>query len=55
LIDVADFLLSRNIYIPSDKFGIWIVPPLVVQKEELDFIIEAIDEALFITDLKVNN
>jgi len=37
-------------YIPSDKFGIWIVPPLVVTKEEIDFLLEAIDDALVIAD-----
>jgi taurine--2-oxoglutarate transaminase len=48
---VAEYLLrEKNIYIPTDKFGIWIVPPLIVTKEEIDFIVEAIDEALKIVD-----
>ena len=48
---IAQYLLEeRSIYIPSDKFGIWIVPPLVVTKEEIDFLLEAIDDALVIAD-----
>lgn len=49
--DIARFLLNeRNIYVPSDKFGIWIVPPLVVNSDEIDFLVEAIDAALEIAD-----
>ncbi|MBK8946095.1 MAG: aspartate aminotransferase family protein [Ignavibacteriae bacterium] len=48
---ISKYLLDeKNIYVPSDKFGIWIVPPLIVTYEELDYIIEAIDEALIIAD-----
>ena len=48
---ISQYLLEkRSIYIPSDKFGIWIVPPLVVTKEEIDFLLEAIDDALVIAD-----
>lgn len=48
---IADYLLrEKNIYIPSDKFGIWIVPPLIVTESELDFIVDAIDQALNIAD-----
>ncbi|MGW8323008.1 MAG: aminotransferase family protein, partial [Thermodesulfobacteriota bacterium] len=44
---MARYLLEeKNVYIPSDKFGIWIVPPLIVSKEEIDFLVEAMDEAL---------
>lgn len=44
---IAEYLFKeKNIYVPSDKFGIWVVPPLVVSKEELDFVVESIDEAL---------
>ncbi|WPP50147.1 aminotransferase family protein [Catalinimonas niigatensis] len=53
--DIADFLLKeKNIYIPSDKFGIWVVPPLIVQPHEIDFIVEALDEALGMADALVN-
>lgn len=48
---IAEYLLQeKNIYVPADKFGIWIVPPLVVTKEEIDFIVSAIDDALEIAD-----
>ncbi|HMK67836.1 MAG TPA: aminotransferase class III-fold pyridoxal phosphate-dependent enzyme, partial [Stellaceae bacterium] len=49
--DVSDYLFrKRDIYVPSDKFGIWVVPPLVVTKEELDWVCEGIDDALGISD-----
>ena len=35
---------------PSDKFGIWVVPPLVVTREELEFVVCAIDDALNLAD-----
>jgi taurine--2-oxoglutarate transaminase len=48
---VAEYLLrEKNIYIPADKFGIWIVPPLIVTREEIDFLVEAIDDALKIVE-----
>jgi len=48
---IADYLLQeKDIYIPADKFGIWIVPPLIVSQEEIDFVVEAIDDALKIAD-----
>lgn len=44
---LADYLLEqKNIYVPSDKFGLWIVPPLIVTREEIDFLVEAIGAAL---------
>ncbi|HIL68872.1 MAG TPA: aspartate aminotransferase family protein, partial [Verrucomicrobia bacterium] len=34
---ISRFLLDeKNLYIPADKFGIWIVPPLIVNEDELD-------------------
>lgn len=52
--EIAEYLLrEKNIYIPADKFGIWIVPPLIVKKEEIDFIVDSIDDALKIADDKV--
>jgi taurine--2-oxoglutarate transaminase len=49
--DIAEFLLrEKNIYIPADKFGIWIVPPLIVTREEIDFLADAIDQAVCIAD-----
>ena len=48
---LAEFLFEkRDIYVPSDKFGIWIVPPLIVNQEEIDFLIPAIDDALEMAD-----
>jgi len=45
--EIAEYLLQeKNIYIPADKFGIWIVPPLIVTREEIKFLIDALDEAL---------
>ena len=44
---LSQYLLEeKNIYVPSDKFGIWVVPPLIVTEEEIDFITDAIDDAL---------
>jgi taurine--2-oxoglutarate transaminase len=51
---IARFLLDeKNIYIPSDKFGIWVVPPLIVSYEEMDMIADALDEALLLADEEV--
>lgn len=48
---VSEYLFrERNVYVPSDKFGIWVVPPLVVTRDELDFVIAAIDDALRLAD-----
>ena len=48
---LADYLLKeKNIYVPGDKFGLWITPPLVVTKEEIDYLVKNIDESLWITD-----
>jgi len=49
--DVSDYLFQkRDIYVPSDKFGIWVVPPLIVTRDELDWVCAAIDDALGIAD-----
>ena len=49
--EVSEFLFrERDIYVPSDKFGIWVVPPLVVTREELDWVCAAIDDALGLAD-----
>jgi len=51
--DLASFLLKeKNIYVPADKFGLWIVPPLIVSRDEVDFIIKAMDEALDLADAR---
>jgi taurine--2-oxoglutarate transaminase len=51
--EIAKYLLKeKNIYIPADKFGIWIVPPLIANKEEIDFVVDSMDEALKIADYK---
>lgn len=48
---LAEFLFhERNVYVPTDKFGIWVVPPLIVTVEELDFVVTAIDDALTMAD-----
>ncbi len=39
---------EKNIYAPSDKFGVWAVPPLVATREELDMVVATIDEGLAI-------
>lgn len=50
--DIADFLLEKkDIYIPSDKFGIWFVPPLVATKDEISYVLDSIDEALKLSDM----
>ena len=52
IVDIADYLLNnKKIYITSDKFGIWVVPPLVATSEDLDMIVSAIDDALHIADM----
>lgn len=44
---IAEYLLQeKNVYVPADKFGIWVVPPLIVTKDEIDFLVSAIDDAL---------
>jgi taurine--2-oxoglutarate transaminase len=43
-------LEEKNIHVPGDKFGIWIVPPLIVSDEEIDWLAAAIDEALAMAD-----
>lgn len=49
--EVAEFLFrEKNVYVPSDKFGLWVVPPLIVNRQEIDFIVEALDEALQLAD-----
>ncbi|MCK4977044.1 MAG: aspartate aminotransferase family protein [Anaerolineales bacterium] len=49
--ELARVLLEEHdVYIPADKYGIWIVPPLVVSQEEVDYIVDAIDQCLFIAD-----
>lgn len=49
--DVSDYLFrEKNIYVPSDKFGVWVVPPLVVTREEIDMIVDAIDDSLRLAD-----
>lgn len=53
--EMARYLLNEhNIYVPADKFGLWVVPPLIVSDAELDFIVDALDDALHLTDQLVN-
>ena len=53
--EIAEYLLQeKNIYIPADKFGIWIVPPLIVSQEDIDFLVGAIDDALTVVGNEVN-
>lgn len=52
--DVSEFLFKeKNIYVPSDKFGIWVVPPLIVTEAEMDWFCEGIDEALGMVDQRL--
>lgn len=49
--DLAEALLrEHDIYVPADKFGLWIVPPLIVTREEIDFLVEAFDKVLVLAD-----
>ena len=48
---LAEYLLrEKQIYVPTDKFGVWVVPPLIVTREEIDFIVAGIDDALELSD-----
>jgi taurine--2-oxoglutarate transaminase len=48
---LADYLLKeKNVYVPADKFGLWIVPPLIVTRDEIDFTVSALDDALVLAD-----
>ncbi len=50
---ISDYLLEHHsIYTPSDKFGIWIVPPLVVSEEEMIWILDCVDDALSLFNRK---
>jgi taurine--2-oxoglutarate transaminase len=52
---IAEYLLQeKNIYIPADKFGIWIVPPLIVTREEIDFLVDSINDALEFVDAEMD-
>jgi len=49
--EAAEFLFKeKHVYVPADKFGIWVVPPLIVTESEIDWFTEAIDEALTLVD-----
>lgn len=53
---ISQFLLQeRQVYVPSDKFGIWVVPPLIATRDELDFVVAAIDAALELADRELEN
>ena len=44
---LSKYLLEeKNIYVPGDKFGVWIVPPLVVSYEELEWLVTQLDDAM---------
>lgn len=52
--DIARYLLHRrSVYVPADKFGVWVAPPLIATREELDWVCDAIDDALAIGDRHV--
>ena len=52
---IANYLFDeKHIYVPGDKFGLWIVPPLVVTREEIDFLVAAFDDALEIADAELS-
>lgn len=49
--EVSDFLFhERNVYVPSDKFGLWVVPPLIIDEDEMAFVLEALEAALALAD-----
>ncbi len=51
---LSEFLLREHqVYIPSDKFGLWVVPPLIATRDELDFVLRAIDAALTLADTEL--
>ena len=53
---VSDFLFQeRQVYVPSDKFGLWMVPPLIVNEEEIEFLLAAIEDALALADSLLTN
>lgn len=44
---LSDYLLNeKNIYVPGDKFGVWIVPPLIVSYSELDWLVDQLDDGM---------
>lgn len=44
---LARYLLDeKDIYTPGDKFGLWIVPPLVVSFNEIDWLLNQLSDAL---------
>lgn len=44
---LAQYLLDeKDIYTPGDKFGLWIVPPLVVSYQEIDWLLNQLSDAL---------
>ena len=48
---ISRYLLEeKNIYIPGDKFGVWVVPPLVVSEDEIEWLAAALDDALYEAD-----
>ena len=53
--EVSEYLFrEKNVYVPSDKFGVWVVPPLIVTEEEIEFVLAAIDDALSLADRQVS-
>jgi taurine--2-oxoglutarate transaminase len=39
-------LEEQEICVPGDKFGIWVVPTLIVSRDEIDWLVVGIDAAL---------
>jgi taurine---2-oxoglutarate transaminase len=53
--EVSEFLFKeKDVYVPTDKFGIWVVPPLIVSESEMDWFTDAIDVALDFVDARLN-
>lgn len=45
--DLSRFLLEEcDVYTPTDKFGLWIVPPLIVSFAEIDWLITQLEKGL---------
>ncbi|MEO1021977.1 MAG: aspartate aminotransferase family protein [Bacteroidota bacterium] len=44
---LSKYLLEQeNIYVPGDKFGLWVVPPLIVTEEEIDWVCNGLSRGL---------
>jgi acetylornithine/succinyldiaminopimelate/putrescine aminotransferase len=47
--------MEKVVYVPSDQSGIRVAPPLVVTRDELEWVCAAIDDALGLADVSLAN